>query len=65
MQIVADTRPSGQMTNSEIIAHLFQAIRAQNMRTGAQVQQACKTMFPDLPEDRMRDCMIELAKAIS
>lgn len=64
MNIVLDQRPSAELTDGEIVAHLFQALRAQSIKTAEQVQAACKRMFPDLPAERASQCLKQLAHAI-
>lgn len=64
MEVVADSRPSQDLSDTEIVAYLFQAIRVRQLRTAKQVQDLCKTMFPDLEPDRSRDCLGQLAKAM-
>lgn len=64
MHVAADPRPSSDLSDSEIVAYLFRAIRAQDLRTGAQVLEACAQMFPDLPGDRRQACFGQLAVAL-
>ena len=64
MNVVHDTRPSAELSDTEVVAYLFQAIRARSLRTAAQVQQECQRLFPDLPEERQRQCYGQLAQAL-
>ena len=64
MDIVVDQRSSQDLSDSEIVAYLFQAIRVRQLRTAKQVQDLCKGLFPDLSDDRTRDCLLQLAQAM-
>lgn len=64
MNVVLDTRPSCELSDSEIVAHLFREVRGRQFKTARQVQDMCKRMFPDLGPDRTRDCLVQLANAL-
>lgn len=61
MQIVVDQRPASELSDIEIVAYLFQSVRAQGMRTAKQVQDECTRLFPDISPERQRDCLQILA----
>ena len=64
MNTVFDNRPSSELSDLEIVAYLFQSLRAQDMKTAGQVQDECKRLFPDLEVERMKDCMVMLAEKL-
>lgn len=61
MHIVVDQRPSAELSDIEVVAYLFQSVRAQGMRTAKQVQDECVRLFPDMAPERQRDCLQILA----
>lgn len=65
MNIVIDRRPSAELTNTEVVAYLFQELRARQCRTARQVRSAMERMFPDLSTDRQAECLRQLATALS
>lgn len=65
MNIVIDRRPSAELTNTEVVAYLFQELRARQYRTAKQVRSAMERMFPDLPPERQSACLGQLARALS
>lgn len=64
MQVVADHRPSHELSDSEILAHLFQRIRVEGMTRAKQVQDECDRLFPDLGAERKRQCLAQLARRL-
>lgn len=64
MNVVVDTRPSAELSDEEVVAYLFQEVRARGMRNTDQVKRACERMFPDMPEERRRACYGRLAQAL-
>lgn len=65
MQIVVDQRPSSELSDHEIVAYLFQSLRVNEMKRASQVKNECERLFPDLPADRKRDCLVLLAQKLS
>jgi hypothetical protein len=63
--IIIDQRPSSELEDIEVMAYVFQAMRAKQMKTARQVQRECARMFPDMPIDRQRDCLAQLAAKLS
>ena len=64
MHVVVDRRPSTELSDMEIVAYLFQALRAQGMRTAKQVQAECQRLFPDLSDERQQACLGLLAQKL-
>lgn len=64
INIVPDTRPSSELSNAEMVAYLFQALRAQGMKTAKQVHAECERLFPDIDPGRRQECMVQLAKCL-
>lgn len=64
MQVVVDRRPSAQLTDMEVVAYLFQSVRALGMRTAQQVQAECQRLFPDMEESRQSECLGLLAEKL-
>lgn len=64
MNTLPDTRPSSELSNLEIVAYLFRAVRDQQLRSAEQVQKKCWAPFPDLDSDRQRECLLDLANLL-
>ena len=65
MNIVLDCRPAAELSNPEIVAHLFRELRARQYRTAQQVKASLNRLFPDLPPARAAQVLCELAQALS
>jgi hypothetical protein len=65
MNIVIDRRPAAELTDTEVVAYLFQELRASQYRALRQVRSAMVRMFPDLAPDRQSACLRQLARALS
>lgn len=64
MHLVHDTRPSADLSDPEVVAYLFQAARAKNLRTLDQLKQESERLFPDMSEERRKACFIQLGRAL-
>lgn len=49
------------ISNSEIIAETFQAIRVQQLHTVDQVKELMGERFPEISDERRQECLVELA----
>lgn len=49
------------ISNSEIIAETFQAIRVQQMHTVEQVKEVMLERFPEISDARRQECLVDLA----
>lgn len=56
-------RPAA-LSDSEIIAETFQAIRVQEFKNVDQVKQLMKERFPDVSETRRHECLVKLANLL-
>lgn len=65
MNVILDCRPAAELSNTEIVAHLFRELRARQYRTARQVKDALDRLFPDLPKERAAQCLRELAQVLS
>lgn len=65
MNLVTDSRPSDALSNAEVVMYLFQAIRAQELKTVNQVREECARQFPDMTPDRQSQCLSDLARAMN
>ena len=65
MHITVDTRPSVELSDVEVVAYLFQSLRAQQFHTVEQVRTDIQRQFPDMPDDRRQRCLGRLAREMS
>ena len=65
MHITVDTRPSVELSDVEVVAYLFQSLRAQQFHTVEQVRTDIQRQFQDMPDDRRQRCLGRLAREMS
>ncbi len=61
MNLVLDTRPSTDLSDSEVQAYLFQLLRSGAVRTREAFLREATGMFPDMPVERLNVCSATLA----
>lgn len=65
MNVVLDTRPSAEVSDVEIVAHVVRLCRA--ARPGVQAKEVFSQVeadFPDAPASRLRACIADAAQRL-
>lgn len=52
------------LSNTEIVAHTFQAIRVRELKRVSQVKEVMAELFPEIDEVRRQQCLVELANVL-
>jgi hypothetical protein len=55
---------TAELSNSEIVAETFQAIRVRELTRVGQVRDVMAELFPQIDAERRQECLVELANVL-
>lgn len=64
MNTVPKTNPSTEVSDSEVLADIFQAIRVREISNVPAVKELFVELFPDMPAERQEHCLVKLANML-